>query len=50
MYILPKTLDESVARFHLSKLDVKLTVLSPEQAKYLDVDVKGPFKAENYRY
>ena len=48
--IIPKSLDESVARFHLSKLGVKLTKLSTEQAKYLNIDVSGPYKAENYRY
>lgn len=50
VYILPKALDESVARFHLSKLGVKLSKLTPDQAKYLDVDPSGPYKAENYRY
>eukprot|EP01001_Neometanema_parovale_P005512 NODE_1942_length_1555_cov_950.836592_g1849_i0.p2 GENE.NODE_1942_length_1555_cov_950.836592_g1849_i0~~NODE_1942_length_1555_cov_950.836592_g1849_i0.p2 ORF type:complete len:433 (+),score=148.36 NODE_1942_length_1555_cov_950.836592_g1849_i0:140-1438(+) len=50
VYILPKHLDEQVARFHLAKLGVKLTTLSAEQAKYLDLSEQGPYKPENYRY
>jgi adenosylhomocysteinase len=48
--MLPKQLDEEVARLHLDKLGVKLTVLSPEQAKYIGVSVDGPYKPEHYRY
>jgi adenosylhomocysteinase len=50
VYVLPKHLDEKVARLHLSKLGVKLTTLKPEQASYIGVDTKGPFKTEAYRY
>lgn len=50
VYILPKHLDEMVAKLHLKKLGVKLTKLTPEQAKYLNVSVDGPFKADIYRY
>ncbi len=50
VYVLPKHLDEKVARLHLDALGVKLTVLSDEQAEYLDMDPSGPFKPENYRY
>lgn len=50
VYMLPKKLDEEVARLHLDHLGVKLTTLDPEQAKYLGVDPKGPFKPEHYRY
>ncbi len=50
VYVLPKILDEKVARLHLDKLGVKLTVLSKEQAGYIGVPVQGPFKAEQYRY
>ncbi len=50
VYILPKHLDEEVARLHLEKIGVKLTKLSPEQAKYIGVSVAGPFKPEHYRY
>ncbi len=50
VYVLPKILDEKVARLHLDKLGVKLTKLSAEQAKYIGVPVEGPFKAEHYRY
>ncbi len=50
VYILPKKLDEEVARLHLEKIGVKLTTLSPKQAEYLGVAVEGPYKAENYRY
>jgi adenosylhomocysteinase len=50
VYVLPKLLDESVARFHLDKLDVKLDALSEKQAEYMGVKRKGPFKLENYRY
>ncbi|MEC9220516.1 MAG: adenosylhomocysteinase [SAR324 cluster bacterium] len=50
VYVLPKLLDEKVARFHLDKLGVKLTRLSEKQAKYLDIPIEGPYKPENYRY
>jgi adenosylhomocysteinase len=50
VYILPKTLDEKVARLHLSKLGVPLTQLTAKQAEYLGVPQAGPFKAERYRY
>ena len=50
IYILPKKLDEEVARLHLEKIGVKLTTLSDKQAKYLGVPVEGPYKAEIYRY
>jgi adenosylhomocysteinase len=50
VYVLPKKLDEEVARLHLEKIGVKLTTLSKEQAAYLSVPVEGPYKAENYRY
>ena len=50
VYTLPKHLDEEVARLHLSKLGVKLTKLSKEQADYLGVPVEGPYKPEHYRY
>jgi adenosylhomocysteinase len=48
--MLPKKLDEEVARLHLDKLGVKLTRLSDKQAAYLGVAVEGPFKPEHYRY
>ncbi len=50
VYVLPKHLDEKVARFHLAALGVKLTVLTDEQAEYLDMDPSGPFKPDHYRY
>ena len=50
VYILPKKLDEEVARLHLEKIGVKLTTLTPEQAAYLNVHVEGPYKPEHYRY
>ena len=50
VYILPKNLDEKVATLHLEKLGVKLTVLSDEQAEYINVPKNGPFKPEHYRY
>ncbi|MGH1359525.1 MAG: adenosylhomocysteinase [Burkholderiaceae bacterium] len=50
VYVLPKHLDEKVARLHLKKLGVQLTELSEEQASYLGVQVTGPFKPETYRY
>lgn len=50
VYILPKKLDEKVARLHLDKLGVKLTKLSKAQAEYIDTSIEGPFKPEHYRY
>ena len=50
VYILPKALDEKVARLHLKKIGVKLTELRKDQADYIGVNVDGPFKAEHYRY
>ena len=50
LYILPKRLDEKVARLHLGQLGVKLTKLTAAQAEYLGVPAEGPFKPENYRY
>lgn len=50
VYTLPKKLDEKVARLHLGKLNVKLTQLSQEQARYLNIPVEGPYKPEHYRY
>jgi adenosylhomocysteinase len=50
VYVLPKKLDEMVARLHLEKLGVKLTKLSPMQADYIGVPVEGPYKPEHYRY
>ncbi|MDR2845066.1 MAG: adenosylhomocysteinase [Puniceicoccales bacterium] len=50
VYILPKYLDEEVARLHLDKIGVKLTKLSPAQADYIGVAESGPYKAEHYRY
>ena len=50
VYILPKHLDEKVARLHLAKIGVKLTELKPEQAAYIGVAPEGPFKPEHYRY
>ena len=48
--LLPKKLDEEVARLHLDKLGVKLTQLTPVQAEYIGVDVEGPYKPDHYRY
>src|SRR5947207_2061846 len=50
VYMLPKRLDEEVARLHLDHLGVKLTTLTPEQAAYLGVPLEGPYKASHYRY
>jgi adenosylhomocysteinase len=50
VYVLPKKLDEEVARLHLAKIGVKLTVLTEKQAAYLDVPVDGPYKSNHYRY
>ena len=50
VYVLPKKLDEEVARLHLEKIGVKLTTLSKQQAEYIGVPVEGPYKTDNYRY
>jgi adenosylhomocysteinase len=50
VYVLPKHLDEKVARLHLAKIGVELDELTPEQAKYIGVTVQGPFKSDAYRY
>ena len=50
VYILPKKLDEEVARLHLEKIGVKLTKLTPRQAEYIGVPLEGPYKPEHYRY
>ena len=50
VYVLPKHLDEKVARLHLGKLGVKLTELSKEQAEYIGVKEQGPYKPDAYRY
>ncbi len=50
VYVLPKKLDEKVARLHLGKIGARLTVLDPEQAAYIGVTAEGPFKPDHYRY
>jgi adenosylhomocysteinase len=50
VYVLPKHLDEKVARLHLDKLGARLTVLSKDQAEYIGVKVDGPYKSAGYRY
>lgn len=50
VYVLPKHLDEKVAALHLPSLGVKLTQLTDEQAKYINVPKEGPYKPANYRY
>lgn len=50
VYVLPKHLDEMVARLHLEKLGAKLTSLTPEQARYLNISIDGPYKPDYYRY
>jgi len=50
VYVLPKELDEKVARLQLTSLDVELTELTPEQAAYIGVPQQGPYKADHYRY
>ena len=50
VYMLPKHLDEEVARLHLEQLGVRLTTLTQEQADYLGVKVEGPYKPDHYRY
>jgi adenosylhomocysteinase len=50
VYVLPKHLDEMVARLHLDRIGARLTELSPEQASYIGVPVEGPYKSDHYRY
>ena len=50
VHVLPKALDERVARLHLAKVGAKLTPLAPEQAAYIGVSPEGPFKPDHYRY
>src|SRR5687767_12030371 len=50
VYVLPKHLDEKVARLHLDAVGAKLTKLTPDQASYIDVPVEGPYKPDHYRY
>ena len=50
VYVLPKILDEKVARLHLAKIGVVLDELTPDQSAYLGISSEGPFKAEHYRY
>lgn len=50
VYVLPKELDEKVARLHLPALGAELTDLRKDQADYIDVNVQGPYKATTYRY
>ena len=50
VYVLPKNLDEKVARLHLDKIGAKLTELTQEQAEYIGVSKKGPYKPDYYRY
>ncbi len=50
VYVLPKALDEKVARLHLDRIGAKLTVMTAEQQKYLGIDADGPFKPDHYRY
>ena len=50
VYVLPKSLDEKVARLHLNKISVELEVLTKEQADYIGVKVEGPYKSDAYRY
>jgi adenosylhomocysteinase len=50
VYVLPKQLDEKVARLHLDRIGARLTQLTPQQAAYIGVQVDGPFKPEHYKY
>jgi adenosylhomocysteinase len=50
VYVLPKALDEKVARLHLERIGAKLTTLTTEQARYLGLPAAGPFKPDHYRY
>jgi adenosylhomocysteinase len=49
VYVLPKALDEEVARLHLEQLGVRLTELTPAQAEYIGVPISGPYKPDHYR-
>ena len=50
VYVLPKKLDEMVARLHLQKIGARLTELTPQQASYISVPLEGPYKPDHYRY
>ena len=50
VYVLPKNLDEEVAKLHLSHVGAKLDILKPHQAEYIGVQIFGPFKSEEYKY
>jgi adenosylhomocysteinase len=50
VYVLPKQLDEKVARLHLDRIGARLTKLTPEQAAYIGVKIDGPFKPDHYKY
>ena len=50
VFVLPKHLDEKVAQLHLERVGAKLTTLTEKQAKYIGVEVEGPYKPEHYRY
>ena len=50
VYVLPKHLDEMVARLHLDKIGARLTALTPAQAEYINVPIEGPYKTDHYRY
>lgn len=50
VYVLPKHLDEKVARLHLDRIGANLSTLTQEQADYINVKVEGPYKPEHYRY
>ena len=50
VYMLPKHLDEKVARLHLTKLGIEIDELTPDQAEYLGVPIAGPYKPDHYRY
>jgi adenosylhomocysteinase len=50
VYVLPKHLDEKVANLHLAKVGAELDILTEDQAKYIGVNVQGPFKNDQYRY
>jgi adenosylhomocysteinase len=50
VFVLPKKLDEEVARLHLAKIGAKLTTLTQKQAEYIGVPVEGPYKSDHYRY
>jgi len=50
VYVLPKHLDEKVARLHLDRIDAHLTSLTEQQARYIGVDSAGPYKPDHYRY